>query len=645
MGVECSQGKPCDIGVLWGELPPNGEIVITRDKITITEKPNLPKLDISNRVIYWDSNIAEEHDLWENQFKHIPDDVGNVSERFNSPGSLARLSSNSSSVEVISNWPSNAVINQNQFDDTETEMSPEVEIISQRKLLESSSVIPYDDSQGSVNSLVIGEMPERKPNTHFKTLLDSGTDSESAMSVEPFLQQWVDAVESKLAAETDVDITPKKVHRMSPVKTTNGAVLPKKIATMYEQKGKIECHVYFTPRTSAEIWPRLVVTVNEDWNFLKVMRKSIAEIQRAIKKGDRDGTHDWVFEYHPNKQVRKIKKELRVLFGATAVEFRDSNLKKKIKSMTKDFVNKVWVLQKKGSGGHTRGKSSRTLQRELGHLRAKSMPLIIKQEEKSKLEVPTDQTSEERDSTKTVESVDSDKMHERKPTTLFQTFLDIGSDSSADVEAFLQQQDDAVEQKVDTDTNLTSRKVRSISIPISPKDDIYPKKIATGYEQKGKLECHVYFTPRTSAEVWPRLVVTVKEDWDFLKVMRKSIAEMQRAIKKGDRDGTHDWIFAYHPNKQVKKIKKELRVLFGAKAVEFRDSNLKKQIKTMTKEFVNKMWVLPKKGIGEKNRGRHNRTVKSQSGFHRAKSQPPFKKKKRGVPKVSSKRRSRKKNR
>jgi len=646
MGLECSQEKPFDLSVLWSTLPPNGEIVITRDKITVTENPSLPQLDISNRVIYENCNIAEEDDLWSNLSNHLSDDAGNVNACFNSSGSLTRLNS-ISSAELLSYWPSNADVKQNQFDDEEMEMSPEVEIIAQTKLVSPpSSVTQYEDSQGSVNSLVFDQMHERNPTSRFQTPLDIGTDSGAATIVEPFLQQWDDAVESKLDAKTDTNITPKKVHCMSPLKTTNGAVLPKKIATMYEQKGKLECHVYFTPRTSAEIWPRLVVTVYEDWDFLKVMRKSIAEIQRAIKKGDRDGTHDWVFEYHPNKQVGKIRKELRVLFGGTAIEFRDSNLKKNIKTMTKEFVNKMWVLQKKGTGGKARGKSLR-IPGQLGHLRTKSMPLMKKQEEKSKLEVRTDQTLEERDSPKTIKSVDSEKLHERKPTTLFQTFLDIASDSSAEVEAFLQQRHDAVEQKVDgkSDINLTPGMGLSISPPKSPNGVIYPKKIATVYEQKGKLECQVYFTPRTSAEVWPRLVVTVNEDWDFLKVMRKSIAEMQRAIKKGDRDGTHDWIFAYHPNKQVMKIKKELRVLFGAKAVEFRDSNLKKQIKTMTKDFVNKMWVLPKKGIGEQDRGRHSRTAQSQRGAHRARSEPPFKKKQQGVSKVSSKRRSRKKNR
>jgi len=636
MGLQCSQEKPFDLSVLWSTLPPNAEIIITREKITITEKPSLPKLDVSNRVIYENFKIAEEHDLWANQSKRIPDDKGSVKEGFNSTNWVTWLNVPSSAEAAIQPHIKLDISRTTSIEiEKELEMSPEVEIISQR---------PPVFTQTSSSSDWIDETPERKPTTIFNTYQDSVTDSEAGGSVELLFQQQDDAVERTLDCKTDVDITPKEVHRMSPVLTATGAVLPKKIATVYEQKGKLECHVYFTPRTSAEIWPRLVVTVNEDWSFLKVIRKSIAEIQRAIKKGDRDGTHDWVFAYHPNKEVYKIKKELRVLFGATAIEFRDSNLKKKIKTMTKDFVNKVWVLQKKSTWKQARGRS---ISSQNGKLRAKSMPpLTKKQEDISKqLEVSTDQNCEERDSLLSPTSLSSETIYERKPTTLFQTFLDAATASEAEEEAHLQQQACATEQKLDGETNIemTPRKVHCTTPPKTPDGVILPRKIATVYEQKGKLECHVYFTPRTSAEVWPHLVVTVCEDWNFLKVMRKSIAEMQRAIKKGDRDGTHDWVFEYHPNKQVRKIKKELRVLFGGTAIEFRDSNLKKRINTVAEDFVNKIWVVPKKSIGEKDNGRHSRSVSSQVGVNRATSQPPRKKKKYSVSQVTRKRQSRKK--
>merc|ERR550534_177090 len=130
------------------------------------------------------------------------------------------------------------------------------------------------------------------------------------------------------------------------IRNEDGAILSKKLATQAEQKGMRECHVYFTPRTSAEIWPPLVVTVGEDWNFLKVMRKSIANYQRSTRKGERDGTHDWLFEYNPNKDVKKIRTELKVLFGPKVVSFRDSHLRKNLKDVTKEFINKMWILQK-----------------------------------------------------------------------------------------------------------------------------------------------------------------------------------------------------------------------------------------------------------------------------------------------------------
>lgn len=367
MGLECSQEKPLNLSVLWGTLPPNAEIVITKEKITISERLSLPKLDISTRVIYEDCKIAEEHDLWANQSKGISDDEGSVKECFNSTDWLTSLNSKSSAEAAIQPRIKLDISRTTSIEiENELEMSPEVEIISQR---------PPVFTQTSSSSDWIDETPERKATTIFTTYQDSVTDSDAGGSVDLLLQQQDDAIERKFDGKTDVDITHKEVHRVSPVLTSNGAVLPRKIATVYEQKGKLECHVYFTPRTSAEIWPRLVVTVNEDWNFLKVIRKCIAEIQRAIKMGDRDGTHDWVFAYHPNNQVRKIKKELRVLFGATAIEFRDSNLKKKIKTMTNDFVNKMWVLQKKSIWEQARGRSNSS---QIRNFRSKSLPPLKK---------------------------------------------------------------------------------------------------------------------------------------------------------------------------------------------------------------------------------------------------------------------------
>lgn len=305
--------------------------------------------------------------------------------------------------------------------------------------------------------------------------------------------------------------------------------------------------------------------------------------------------------------------------------------------MTKNFVNKMWVLQKKSFWEQDRGRSVLT---QIGSFRAKSMPHLTKKQEDNpkELKVSTDENYGWRDSPLSSTSVNSEVMHGRKPTPRLETLQDIETNPELAVEAYLQQQDGSLDGK--TNTKIAPQKVHCNHETANGVG--LQKKITTSYQHKGKLECHVYFTPRTSVEVWPHLAVTVREDWDFLKVMRKSIAEIQRAIKKGDRDGTHDWVFAYEPNKQVKKIKKELRVLFGGMAIEFSDSNLKKKIKTKAEGFVNKMWVLPKKSIGEQDKGRHSRTVSSQVGVHRAKSQPPLKKKLKGGSRVTSKRQSRK---
>jgi len=626
MGLEWSQEKLFDLGVLWRALPPNIKIEITREKVTVIKKPDPPKLDISTRVINENYNNEEEHDLWANLVKQLSDDdTGSVKKCFNFTDRMPSMDSNSS-VEVIPQLQKPDISGVHSAE-MEIEMStPEVKIIS-----------PPIFKQSSSSSDLIGEILERKVATLFDTFVDIVTDSDGGVS--PVLQQQ-SAKKIKPDGKTDVHITPKEVQRLSPVNTANGGFLPKKIAKVYEQKGKLECHVYFTPRTSAQIWPHLTLTVHEDWDFLKIMRKSIAEIQRAIKKGDRDGTHDWVFGYHPNKQVEKIKKELRVLFGGRATEFRGSNLKKKIKPTTKNFVNKMWVLQKKSFGKQDRDRG-RSVLNQIGSFRAKSMPHLIKKQEDNpkKLKVSTDENFGKRDSPISSTSVNLEVMHERKPTKLFETFLDTETDSGLAVEASLQQHDGALDGK--TDIKIIPQKVHCISPHRTANSVVLPKKIAKVYQRKGKLECHVYFTPRTSAEVWPHLVVTVLEDWDFLKVMRKSVAEIQRAIKKGDRDGTHDWVFAYDPNKQVAKIKKELRVLFGELAIEFKDYSLKKKLKTKTEGFVNKIWVLPKKSIGKEDKGRRL-TVSRHVGAHRAKSQPPLKKKLKGMSKVTSKRQSRK---
>merc|ERR1719461_1558476 len=123
-----------------------------------------------------------------------------------------------------------------------------------------------------------------------------------------------------------------------PIHNEDGRVILKKLATRHEQKGARECQVFFTPRNPTKQWPHLVVTVGESWPWIKIMRKSLAQVQRTLKKGDRGGSHDWVFNYHPNKEIKKIRKELKVLLGARGLEFVGGNLKKPISAATKDFV-------------------------------------------------------------------------------------------------------------------------------------------------------------------------------------------------------------------------------------------------------------------------------------------------------------------
>jgi len=152
--------------------------------------------------------------------------------------------------------------------------------------------------------------------------------------------------------DNEAKVIPVERKNSKVLKTEEGNTIAKKLATQAEQKGMRECHVYFTPRTSAEIWPPLVVTVGEDWDFMKVMRKSIADLQRSMNKGERDGTHDWLFDYHPNKEISKIRNDLKVLFGKKVVTFRDSHLKKSIKDITGDFINRMWILQKSDDKSH-----------------------------------------------------------------------------------------------------------------------------------------------------------------------------------------------------------------------------------------------------------------------------------------------------
>jgi len=130
------------------------------------------------------------------------------------------------------------------------------------------------------------------------------------------------------------------------VRMATGEVISKKLATQEELDGKILAHVYFTTARSGK-WPPFIISVPKGYNFMKLMRKAIAGMQKSIRKGERP-CHDWIFKYHVNKQVPKMRKELKVLFGRTKVEFRGTNLNKGLESANLDpLVNRFWILPKK----------------------------------------------------------------------------------------------------------------------------------------------------------------------------------------------------------------------------------------------------------------------------------------------------------
>merc|ERR1719193_1316390 len=124
--------------------------------------------------------------------------------------------------------------------------------------------------------------------------------------------------------------------------------------------------------------------------------------------------------------------------------------------------------------------------------------------------------------------------------------------------------------------------------------EVISKKLATKEELDGAILAHVYFTTARSGK-WPPFIISVPKEYNFMKLMRKAIAGMQKTIRKGDRP-SHDWIFKYHVNKQIPEMRKELKVLFGRKKVEFRGTNLNKGLESAKLDpLVNRFWILPKR--------------------------------------------------
>jgi len=135
---------------------------------------------------------------------------------------------------------------------------------------------------------------------------------------------------------------------------------------------------------------------------------------------------------------------------------------------------------------------------------------------------------------------------------------------------------------------------RQDTLVLSESGTVITKKLATQEELDGAILAHVYFTTARSGK-WPPFIISVPKDYNFMKLMRKAIAGMQKTILKGERP-SHDWIFKYHVNKQIAEMRKELKVLFGRKKVEFRGTNLNKGLESANLDpVVNRFWILPKK--------------------------------------------------
>lgn len=124
-----------------------------------------------------------------------------------------------------------------------------------------------------------------------------------------------------------------------------------------------------------------------------------------------------------------------------------------------------------------------------------------------------------------------------------------------------------------------------------------PVSIATGDELVDKLSMVVYFHGAKGKGQSP-LVITVDKDWNFKKCIRKAIAEMQKRPETHQNEDLN-WILHYDVNSQegIKAIRTDLRVLMGDHRIEHRGSNLNHKPADYTSQFVNKLWIIPNKGV------------------------------------------------
>jgi len=510
MGAQCSPASDPTFQKAWGDMPSDGEIVITRDRIVVTRKRALPPLEIASRLVDLDrkGSIPDEKD----QGMHSSGGLGNASRgsdpalvqvdsggrtsnasvqsviRF--PKSVSEVSlensgtvrrfGKSDSVVSLENGDTVRRVGTDRSDDSvfTTNGLGTLGTLAGSPTLQSLAKAPIPEEETAPEIVISNEAPpvqveiatlERDENAHnpFPRMrrqndsmlslpgaptLDDGEESDAEWAahernpttifdtlstplpspkrddLENLDQQWEaqdrEAVElskkalDDLAEEAKANESPKedpkeeglkKPNALSTIKIPTGGIggdevrkkkklvrdgsmpienefgkaMLKKLATKHEQKGKMEMQVFFTRKKKGNEWPHLVVTVGEDWPWIKVIRKSLATIQKNLKKGDRNGTHDWVFGYHPNKDIRRMRKELKVLLGNRGLEFRDGLLKKHVKEATKEFVNKIWVIQKtpksnpasrREKGNKARGKSSQVHRRGMSVKSANKNP-------------------------------------------------------------------------------------------------------------------------------------------------------------------------------------------------------------------------------------------------------------------------------
>jgi len=130
------------------------------------------------------------------------------------------------------------------------------------------------------------------------------------------------------------------------IQTRTGEIIKDKLLTQSDRPDHFQAHVYFSYKRAGDVAPNLVLHLPKSWTFLKLVRKSLAVIQRKISEEDATNIL-WVFRYHPNQNLQKIRENIRVIFGEKGVSFRGSNLKKEIGPYLTKFINKFWLQERR----------------------------------------------------------------------------------------------------------------------------------------------------------------------------------------------------------------------------------------------------------------------------------------------------------